>query len=365
MPSQRRTERAASRQHDKLLPMISNTHIPDDLLARYVAGETTEDETRQVKEWLAQSANHEQELVRFQRVWESSAALKPLSEVNVDMAWKKVSKQLVVGSSQSADAQSAVYNQPSTPKIIPLHPSAFLYWRVAASVLMIVGLGWLGYRFLQPVDKQKVASIVKTQKNTLEQTLPDGTKVFLNQNSILTSAADFNNETRTVTLTGEAYFDVKRDETRPFIIKANGTEVRVLGTSFNVRAYDKRVSVVVTSGKVQFSTPKAKTLLIKNESAAVQADTIIKLPELNFNELAYRTRVFVFDKTNLGDVVASLREGYQADIQLSSRHLANCRLTARFERESLDATLTVIAETLNLKVIRRGNSILLDGSGCE
>ena len=121
----------------------------------------------------------------------------------------------------------------------------------------------------------------------------------------------------------------------------------------------------MTSGKVQFSTPKAKTLLVKNESAAVQADTIIKLPELNFNELAYRTRVFVFDKTNLGDVVASLREGYHADIQLGSRHLANCRLTARFEKESLDATLTVIAETLNLKVVRRGNSILLDGSGCE
>jgi transmembrane sensor len=333
--------------------MISNKHIPDDLLARYVAGATTEDETRQVKEWLAQSANHEQELVRFEQVWETSAALKPSSDVNVDLAWKKVSKRLAVDS------------QPSTPKIIPLRSSTFLYWRVAASVLMILGLGWLGYRFLQPIEKQELASSIKTQKNTLEQTLPDGTKVFLNQNSTLTAAADFNNETRTVTLTGEAYFDVKRDETRPFIIKANGTEVRVLGTSFNVKAYDKRVSVAVTSGKVQFSTPKAKTLLVKNESAAVQADTIIKLPELNFNELAYRTRVFVFDKTNLGDVVASLREGYHADIQLGSRHLANCRLTARFEKESLDATLTVIAETLNLKVVRRGNSILLDGSGCE
>lgn len=359
--------------------MISNTHIPDDLLARYVAGETTEDETRQVKEWLAQSANHEQELVRFQRVWESSAALKPPTEVNVDLAWKKVSKRLAVSTRphpKSLPSEGGTSPFPSEgkglgigvepiPKVLPLRPSTFLYWRVAAMVLMALGLGWLGYRFLQPIEKQEVASSIKTRKNTLEQTLPDGTKVFLNQNSTLTSAADFNNESRTVTLTGEAYFDVKRDETRPFIIKANGTEVRVLGTSFNVRAYDKRVSVAVTNGKVQFSTPKSKTLLVKNESAAVQADTIIKLPELNFNELAYRTRVFVFDKTNLGDVVASLREGYQADIQLNGRHLANCRLTARFERESLDATLTVIAETLNLKVVRRGNAILLDGSGCE
>ncbi len=342
--------------------MISNKHIPDDLLARYVAGATTEDETRQVKEWLAQSANHEQELVRFEQVWETSAALKPSSDVNVDLAWKKVSKR--VHSPQSAGASVPLYHSKSNHKSqITIH--TFFNWRVAATVLITLGLGWLGYRFLQPIEKQAIANVIKTHKNTLEQTLPDGTKVFLNQNSTLTAAVDFNGDTRTVKLTGEAYFDVKRDETRPFIIKANGTEVRVLGTSFNVKAYDKRVSVAVTSGKVQFSTPKAKTLLVKNESAAVQADTIIKLPELNFNELAYRTRVFVFDKTNLGDVVASLREGYHADIQLGSRHLANCRLTARFEKESLDATLTVIAETLNLKVVRRGNSILLDGSGCE
>lgn len=355
--------------------MNANEPISDDLLARYVAGETTDHESAQVKSWLAQSATHEQELVRFQRIWEASANLKPTTEVDVDLAWKKVRKQLVVGSSQSADAQSAdryagvtqsaVHKQSSPPKIIPLRRSSFMVWRVAASVLVIVGLGWLGYQFLQPTRKPEVAKVIKTQQNTLEQTLPDGTKVYLNQNSTLTAAADFNDETRTVTLQGEAYFNVKRDETRPFVIKANGTEVRVLGTSFNVRAYDKRVSVAVTSGKVQFSSAKAKILLVKDESAAVEADTIIKLPEINLNELAYRTRVFVFDKTNLSDVVASLREGYQADIRLSSRHLAKCQLTARFEKESLDATLTVIAETLNLKVVRRGNAILLDGSGCE
>lgn len=355
--------------------MNANEPISDDLLARYLAGETTDHESAQVKSWLAQSATHEQELARFQRIWEASANLKPTTEVDVDLAWKKIRKQLAVGSSQSADAQSAdryagatqseVHEQSSPPKIIPLRRSSFMVWRVAASVLVMVGLGWLGYQFLQPARKPEIAKVIKTQQNTLEQTLPDGTKVYLNQNSTLTAAADFNDETRTVTLQGEAYFDVKRDETRPFVIKANGTEVRVLGTSFNVRAYDKRVSVAVTSGKVQFSSAKAKTLLIKDESAAVEADTIIKLPEINLNELAYRTRVFVFDKTNLSDVVASLREGYQADIRLSSRHLAKCQLTARFEKESLDATLTVIAETLNLKVVRRGNAILLDGSGCE
>lgn len=340
--------------HDKNLPMSANESISDDLLARYVAGTTTPDEQAQVKAWLAQSTDHAQELARFERVWEASTQVRPPAmEVDVEAAWSKVNKRITAK------------NEQVEPKVLPLRKPSFAAWRVAASVLVVLGLGWLGYRWMTPIEKAETA-VVKTQKNTLEQTLPDGTKVFLNENSALTAAADFNEETRTVTLKGEAYFDVKRDETRPFIINANGTEVRVLGTSFNVKAYDNHVRVAVTSGKVQFSTPKQKVVLVKDEAAATsEADTIIKLPALNFNEMAYRTRVFVFEKTNLSDVVASLREGYHADIRLGSRRLENCLLTARFEKESLDTTLSVIAETLNLRVVRRGNSILLDGSGCE
>jgi len=336
--------------------MNTKTTIPDDLLARYVAGEATEEEIVQVKNWLTQSDGHEQELVRFQRIWQSSATLMTQVEVNVDLAWKKVTRLSAVGGRQSAlgNGWSAFGGRQLAS-----------FWRIAASVLVVIGLGWLGYRFLKPIKKPMMANRMQTQKNIFEQILPDGTKVFLNQNSTLITSADFNDENRTVTLQGEAYFEVKRDENRPFIIKANGTEVRVLGTSFNVKAYNKQVRVAVTSGKVQFSTPKSTIFLLKQETATVQADTIIKLPAVNLNELAYRTRVFVFDKTNLSDVVASLREGYHADIQLSSRHLSDCPLTARFERETLDNTLMVIAETLHLKVVRRGNVIVLDGSGCK
>lgn len=312
--------------------MNKNLTIPDDLLARYVAEIATENEIAQVETWLIQSESHAQELARFQQVWQTSAQLVPEVEVNTDAAWLKVSSKLSVFGRRHTtnDIQLGTRNSRSASSQFTTHN---FFWRIAASVLMVLGLGWLGYLFLKPIEKPTMVSVIKTQKNTFEQLLPDGTKVFLNQNSTLTTSIDFNDETRTVTLNGEAYFDVKRDENRPFIIKANGTEVRVLGTSFNVKAYNKQVKVAVTSGKVQFSTPQSKILLVKEESATVQADTIIKLPVINLNDLAYRTRTFVFDKTNLSDVVASLRDGYQADIQLSSQRLSNCPLTARFERE--------------------------------
>lgn len=349
--------------------MNSNVHIPDDLLARYVSGETTPDETRQVKAWLDQSAGQEEELLRFKKIWETANVVKPPAEFNVDAAWKKVSKQIAT--------QPTAVDKPSPVPPLTVHrnedgvrplntagkSSTFIFWRAAASILVVLGLGWLGYRFFERTNEPAIANVLETQEKTTEQLLPDGTKVFLNHNTTLSYAEDFGRDTRTVTLKGEAYFDVKRDENRPFIIQANGTEVRVLGTSFNVRAYDKKVNVAVTSGKVQFSTSKTKTLLIKDETATAQADTIIKLPAVDLNAMAYRTKVFVFDRTNLGDVVASLREGYQTDIQLTGR-LKNCQLTARFERESLDAALSVIAETLHLQVTRKGKTILLDGQGC-
>jgi transmembrane sensor len=338
------------------------TQLPDDLLARYVAGETTPDEAAQVKAWLTAATDHaaaERELLRYQKIWEQSTATKPQTTVNTDAAWEKVkaavsSKQFTAGSEQSADINR------------PFKVSFGDYWRAAASILVVIGLGWLGYLWLnQQPSKPLIAKVLESKNQTTEHLLPDGTKVFLNQNTQLTVAADFNQTSRSVTLKGEAYFEVKRDEQKPFVIQVNGSEVKVLGTTFNVKAYGPTVSVTVTSGKVQLAKKNAKTLLVKGEAAAVQADTIVRLRAVNPNALAYHTRVFVFEKTDLESVVASLREGYHADIQLRHRNIAHCRLTARFERESLDNTLAVIAETLQLKVIRQGDQIILDGEGCQ
>lgn len=360
-----------------------NEQLPDDLLARYVAGDTTDDEAAQVKAWLVANTHPQgaaEELLRYHRIWEEASALKPPSNVNTDAAWQKVKaktegktkRQEIRDRSGAAHAaeerrqqkgEKRRKNQKATSYILH-HTSPYI--RMAASVLLVVGLGWLGYIFLnQTPPKTPLAKVLESKNQTIEHLLPDGTKVFLNQNTQLTLAPDFNESARQVKLQGEAFFEVKRNEHKPFVINANGAEIKVLGTAFNVKAYGPTVSVMVTSGKVQFSKKNTQTLLVKNEAAVVQADTIIRLNTLNLNSLAYRTRVFVFEKTALQNVVASLREGYQADIQLRHSRLANCRLTARFERENLDNTLAVIAETLHLKVIKEGDQIILDGDGCQ
>ncbi|TAG17887.1 MAG: DUF4974 domain-containing protein [Cytophagia bacterium] len=327
----------------------ANNHIPDDLLARYLNGTLSDVETANVVEWLSKSPENAQELARFQLLWAQAAVAR---EVNIDAAWHKVKSEI---------------SKPKAAQIKPLRAvsSPSMWLKIAAALVLAVGMGWLAYQFnASHSTPPQVTVTLKTNQNTLEQILPDGSKVFLNYHTTLVYELANNQKMRKVALTGEAFFNVKRDESTPFVIQANSTQVRVLGTSFNVRAYNAEVGVEVESGRVEVAQATHKIQLTKQESAVGNADTLIKILKLEPNTLSYRTQVFVFEKTTLANVVASLRSGYHADIQIS-KQLNNCQLTARFERESLDTALTVIAETLNLKLTRKGRTFVLDGGGCQ
>ena len=224
----------------------------------------------------------------------------------------------------------------------------------------MLSFGWFLFKS-NVSSEQKIA----TTNNTKESVLPDGTKVFLNYNSTLTYPSDFDGDLRTVSLNGEAFFDVKPDAAHPFVINVNGAEIRVLGTSFNVKAYkEKPVRVDVSTGKVQVSKAANKVLLQKGEGAEVLSNEIKSL-KANENLLSYRTQIYEFEGTSLADIIASIREGYHADVRLSNQQIAKCKLTIRFEKEPLDATLSVIAESLDLDLRKEGNVYWLDGNGCQ
>jgi transmembrane sensor len=197
--------------------------------------------------------------------------------------------------------------------------------------------------------------------------LPDGSVVFLNNNTVLAYPADFEGDTRELSLLGEAFFKVQRNESKPFIIHANGSDVKVLGTSFNIKAYTKNVKVSVETGKVQFKNKAKQTFLVKGEEAEFEAnnDTIKKIEMLDRNAFAYKTKVFVFENSSLEHVVQVLGESYHTKILLKNNNIKTCRLTTKFENESLPNALNVIAETLNLTVSSQGEKYVIDGKGCS
>ncbi|MCF2486934.1 FecR domain-containing protein [Dyadobacter sp. CY347] len=343
--------------------MNFHENMSEELLARYLAETASEKEIEQVNAWLAQSPENERELATYRLIWDHSAyAAKTNVPVSTDAAWDKMKAKMAkpapaVAPETSKPAAREIEFKPQTvQRKLPI-----TVWAAAMVVLALLAFGWFHFQSNQPAEMQRIV----TTNNTSDSVLPDGTKVFLNYNSSLTYPANFDGDLRTVSLQGEAFFDVKPDAAHPFVIDANGTEIRVLGTSFNVKAYKEApVRVDVSTGKVQVSKASNKVQLVKGQGAEVLDDTIRGL-EANRNMLSYHTQVYDFNAADLNEVITSIRDGYHVDVRLSNQQIAQCRLTIRFEKEPLDATLSVIAETLDLDLRKEGKVYWLDGNGCQ
>lgn len=345
--------------------MNNHDNISDELLARYMADTATAEEIAAVQIWLTNSPENEKELAAFEILWEKSAALKKGQvKVDTDAAWNKMrSKMTAKNPTQEIPGADVHPEQDTIIRKLPLNKRVSYRLYIAAAVSMVLmAFGWYIFQtqFNLPESLQ-----VATTNNTTEATLPDGTRVFLNYNSKISYPENFSGDLRAVALQGEAFFDVKPDAAHPFVIDANGTEIKVLGTSFNVNAYKKElVRVVVKTGKVRVSKAGQKMELKKGESAEVDNDTLRSLAT-DLNIMGYRTQVFDFNAAHLGDIINSLKDGYHADIRLGNADLAKCRLTIGFQKEPLDATLAVIAETLDLRLRKEGTTYWLDGNSCQ
>lgn len=336
--------------------MTPNQPITEDLLGKYLAQETDAQESALVEDWLRKDQKNQKELNDYQFILAQIANSKSENSdeqvvVNVDAAWKKVKAKMEPNPNQ---------------KNIKAKQSKLLFFtpvRIAASITLLLAAS-LAILFIRKKEPDIIT--LKTQNQTLEQKLPDGSVVFLNSNTQLSYPTDFEGDTREINLSGEAFFNVKRNEQKPFIIHANGTDVKVLGTSFNVKAYTTNVKVSVESGKVEFKHKKQKTLLVKGEEAEFEAakDTIKKAILTDKNIFAYHTKTFIFENSSLEHVLTVLSESYHKKIVLKNNAIKSCRLTTTFNNESLPNALNVIAETLNLKVIIEGEKYIIDGTGC-
>ncbi|GAB3718328.1 hypothetical protein GCM10027592_61170 [Spirosoma flavus] len=350
--------------------MADQQPIDDALLGKFLAGETDPVESARVREWLIsqkaglQEPTHD-DFDKFERIWQASrATAKP---VDTDAAWNKVRHKM----------NESVRLDESGPLIKPLSVSRkekSVNWRetavrIAAVFVLVMSLGWLVYRLRymsQRYPAEQISMLVAADKR-VRKTLPDGTQIILNRQSTLRYPTAFTGDTREVTLTGEAFFDVTPDAEHPFRIRAQSTVVQVLGTSFNVRAYDANVNVAVKTGKVRFSGPRKSVLLTPNQQATFdpKTDTLRKTLSVSPNTFAYKTGQLVFDNEPLRNVVQTINQFYNADVRLANANLGNCLLKTRFDNMPLEDVLNVTAETLTLRVRYQGKQIILEGDGCQ
>jgi len=245
----------------------------------------------------------------------------------------------------------------------------WLSMAAVAVVIAMVGGIWFYQASHLPTDTRMRAKM-PTFKGRNFIHLPDGSTVLLNAGSELSYT--FGEHGREVTLQGEAFFDVVHDPRNPFIVHSGKVNTRVLGTSFNVRAYpgQHNVKVTVSRGEVQVGDAHRSYGSIKtNEQFVVDNDhgTVEKNTLNAERELTWRRSFLILDDLSMGQVAQILDKKYQVTIVFENKGLENCRINAKFfNDEKLDEVLSIMGLVLQFEhVYTDPTHIVIKGKGCN
>lgn len=247
------------------------------------------------------------------------------------------------------------------------HRKRTLFRRIAvavSSVAAILCLVFGGISFFHYVDEQQVVYLeASTSYGERKQVqLPDGTWVTLNSCSRLRYPDNFKGDERRIELEGEGYFRVQRNEKQPFIVTTRRFDVRVLGTSFDVKSYssDEVVSVDVESGKVQVDLPEAMMRLQAEEQILINTLSGEYSKKRDERSVAiWRKGGLRFSSTPIRDVAKELERMYNCQITFADGEEFNNLISGEHDNKSLEAVLQSIEYTSGIKYQKEGNRILL------
>ncbi|KAA0992731.1 FecR family protein [Dyadobacter aurulentus] len=275
----------------------------------------------------------------------------------------------------------------------------FSTWmRFAASIILVTLLGWTAYSVLvnrkekSQVEEQLTApaahySIVEktnTTTRTMELTLRDGSHISLAPKGSVRYSEPFQKERREIHLTGEAFFDIRKNPDQPFLVFANGLITKVLGTSFRVKASEDRgeVTVEVKTGKVAVFAQADPHAYKKLEDKALQGTilkpnqkiiyagkevkmvkTLVEKPEIVVS--ISETPKFVFEDTPASDVLNTLGKAYGIDIIYDTTLLKHCLLTALLEGLTLHDKLDIICKAVESSYEIVDGQVIIHSNGCK
>lgn len=253
------------------------------------------------------------------------------------------------------------------------------YFKLAATILLLaISMAALWTVYLQQLNNEPIAvnppQIEKstfieksTPRGTMNTfTLDDGSIAHLNADSKIVYPENFALNDREVNLSGQAYFDVKPDETRPFMINANDLLVEVVGTSFDIKAYENesKTSITVESGKVKIHSDKvdgAPVELVKNQQLIYdKIDSSFTISEVDSSdEMAWRYGILRFHKTPVAEVEGMLERWYNVEIHVEDTAIYQQKITGVHKNESLISVLKTLHYALNINYKVENNVVTL------
>jgi transmembrane sensor len=322
----------------------------DHLILAYLQGKLSPDETDAFEAWRNESDENRRAVEEYQKIWQLTKRNEAAKDFQSDKEWQRLESSLSV-------------EETPTHQLAPIGRN---WLKIAASVLLVLLSSSVLYLTLSKSDK----IVIETSNNSLHEILPDGSEVWLNENSRLVYQENLA-DGRSVYLMGEAFFDVTKHPNKTFVIQTESAQVKVLGTSFNVKAYPNAIQdeVFVVTGRVSFNSIKSAQVVVLTPGATgilTKSDgRLITETDHDLNTLAWKEKELVFRKTPLRSVLKSLNTYFKKEIQVEDDSLLNCRFTGTFKNPTLPEVFETLGLALDIEITQRQDSYLLSGVGCK
>lgn len=306
------------------------------ILLKHFLNETSKTEEKQIAEFKRK--NFTEYKILFQ-LWEKNDI--EITDFNSTKAWKQV--QLKVNANKT--------------KVIPIYTKLIRIAAVAA--ILIIGT-FSVYYFSETNNNKNRIEIASNEKGQ-EILLADGSVVWLNKGAVLSYPKTFDKNTRNVELTGEAFFEIQKNPEKPFIINTSNAIVEVLGTSFNVNSNTTVTNITVATGKVSISNSENSVtkIISPGYSAIVNKQVVKKYKTEDPNYLSWKTGIFIFDGSEIKNVVDDLNTYYKTQIEISKTANTECSLTADFKQAKLKEILEIIKLSCDINYRAEHNKYII------
>jgi len=327
----------------------------EGLLPGYLSGELSGQERALVDQWRLESRDHENLYTEYRKAWETLPVCQIMEQFNSFEALRKVRKRL------SAHAAITWKSQ---------------IQRVAAifAIPLLIYSGYVTFKNSTTAKHQEGKPLLQTvdsrQGMVTNFELADGTKVWLNSGSSLQFPRSFAEDLRNVKLSGEAFFEVAKDEKKPFRVEAGGLQIDVLGTSFNVTNYagDKQAEVVLVEGEVNLFTMQGNVkqefgTLSPGQRAIYREDTrkVISEGVETDKYTAWREGNLIFRNDNMEEVIKRLSRWFNVEIIVKDPDIKNYGYKASFRNETLTQVLNLLKLSAPIDYQITGNTLMKNG----
>jgi ferric-dicitrate binding protein FerR (iron transport regulator) len=309
-----------------------------NLITKFLVGEISDNEMDLLKAWLEKDISNRRIFDEQNELWQESGVITNPDPFKIDKAWEKLSDHV------------GIFEKNVKPYLI-INKNYFGILITAASVACLVAIVGLTLWLMELRSFNKLAvSTTTVQTNEGEKAsifLSDSTQVVLNSGSNIKYATDYNNNERIVRLTGEAFFNVRTNPERPFVVEMGKMTVTATGTRFNVLSYcnEDRMEATLEEGKIKVSIIGKEIIDLKSGQQVVYSSKTNKVIVREVTTETYTSwneNKLRFIDTPFEEVLRKIARRYNVTFEIKNRELLDLKYTATFIDESIEDVMQML-----------------------